>query len=80
MECCVGSLSPGSNPCLSEKDDDDDTERSESIPSVFNDMISANSNNNSRTSGWTTSDDEVDAMDEGNEGSSFNLSFIIRLL
>ncbi|GJU08415.1 RNA-directed DNA polymerase, eukaryota [Tanacetum coccineum] len=46
------------NPCLSERDDDDDTERSESIPSVFNDMISTNSSNNSHTSGWTTSDDE----------------------
>ncbi|PWA93909.1 Protein phosphatase inhibitor 2 (IPP-2) [Artemisia annua] len=68
-----GSLSPVSNPCLSEKDDDD-TERSESIPSVFNDMISANCNNNSRASGWTTSDDEVDAMDEDNEGSEIGRS------
>ncbi|GJU30080.1 hypothetical protein Tco_1173669 [Tanacetum coccineum] len=54
----LGSLFPVRNPCLSERDDDDDTERSESIPSVFNDMISTNSSNNSHTSGWTTSDDE----------------------
>ncbi|GJR13291.1 hypothetical protein Tco_0795943 [Tanacetum coccineum] len=55
------------NSCLSERDDDDDTELSESIPLVFNDMIFENSNNNSHTFCWTISDNEAYAMDEDNE-------------
>ncbi|GJU88127.1 hypothetical protein Tco_1300550 [Tanacetum coccineum] len=64
------------NSCLSERDDDDDTELSESIPLVFNDMIFENSNNNSHTFCWTISDNEAYDMDEDNEGSSSNLCLV----
>ncbi|KAL8192750.1 hypothetical protein R6Q57_027198 [Mikania cordata] len=57
-----GSLSPLRSPCFSERDD-------ETVRSVFNDMVS--SNNSQQPSGWTSSEDELDAMDEeDNEGRS----------
>ncbi|KAK1409151.1 hypothetical protein QVD17_35676 [Tagetes erecta] len=56
-----GSLSPVRSPCSSERDND--TGRS-----VFNDMVS--SNNLKQPSGWTSSEDEPDAMDEDSEGRS----------
>ncbi|KAJ9539655.1 hypothetical protein OSB04_026161 [Centaurea solstitialis] len=45
----------------------------DSVPSAFNDIISSNSNNNSHPSGWTSSEEDADAMDEDDEGrtSSF---------
>lgn len=75
---CVGSLSPVRSPFFSERDND--TGRS-----VFNDMVS--SNNLKQPSGWTSSEDEPDAMDEDTEGFSryplshhvFNQLFLITL-
>ncbi|GKB88271.1 putative reverse transcriptase domain-containing protein, partial [Tanacetum coccineum] len=61
-----GSMSPVRKSCLSEKDNHD-TKCFESILWLRNDMVSANSNYNPRNSGWTTSDDEADHMDEDNE-------------
>ncbi|XP_024970843.1 protein phosphatase inhibitor 2-like [Cynara cardunculus var. scolymus] len=58
-----GSLSPVRNPCFSERDDD-------TVPSAFNDIISSNSNHNSHPSGWTSSEEEADVMDEDDEGRS----------
>ncbi|KAI7731948.1 hypothetical protein M8C21_008960 [Ambrosia artemisiifolia] len=56
-----GSLSPVRSP-FTEKDD-------ETMRSVFNDMVS--SNNSQQASGWTSSEDEPDAMDEeDSEGRS----------
>ncbi|KAK9060890.1 hypothetical protein SSX86_018070 [Deinandra increscens subsp. villosa] len=56
-----GSLSPQRSPSSSERDD-------ENVHSVFNDMVS---NNSQQLSGWTSSEDEPDAMDEeDNEGRS----------
>nr|XP_043635031.1 protein phosphatase inhibitor 2-like [Erigeron canadensis] len=60
-----GSLSPERNSSFCEPDDE--CMRSEANPSVFNDMISSNSN---ITSGWSSSEDDADAMDEDNEGRS----------
>ncbi|KAD7480433.1 hypothetical protein E3N88_03569 [Mikania micrantha] len=60
-----GSLSPLRSPCFSERDD-------ETARSVFNDMVS--SNNSQQPSGWTSSEDELDAMDEeDDEGFFFTL-------
>ncbi|KAL9997618.1 putative protein phosphatase inhibitor 2 (IPP-2) [Helianthus debilis subsp. tardiflorus] len=55
-----GSLSPVRSP-FAERDD-------ETVRSVFNDMVS--SNNSHQPSGWTSSEDEPDAMDEDSEGRS----------
>ncbi|KAI3800167.1 hypothetical protein L1987_35477 [Smallanthus sonchifolius] len=56
-----GSLSPVRSP-FSERDD-------ENVHSVFNDMVS--SDNSQQLSGWTSSEDEPDTMDEeDNEGRS----------
>lgn len=60
------------NPGLS--DVEDDSVRSETRSSVFNDMVSSNTNDNLHHSGWTSSEDNPDAMDEDNEGSSRSLS------
>ncbi|GKA54588.1 retrotransposable element Tf2 [Tanacetum coccineum] len=65
-----GAMSPVRKSCLSEKDDHD-TKCFESILLFHNDMVSENINNKNRcNSGWTTSNDEADLMDEDNEGSS----------
>ncbi|KAJ0816074.1 putative protein phosphatase inhibitor 2 (IPP-2) [Helianthus annuus] len=55
-----GSLSPVRSP-FAERDD-------ETVRSVFNDMVS--SDNSQQPSGWTSSEDEPDAMDEDSEGRS----------
>ncbi|KAL9993367.1 putative protein phosphatase inhibitor 2 (IPP-2) [Helianthus debilis subsp. tardiflorus] len=57
-----GSLSPVRSPCISKRDD-------ETVHSVFNDMVSSNSDNSSQlASRWTSY--EADAMDEDNAGRS----------
>ncbi|XP_035831336.1 protein phosphatase inhibitor 2-like isoform X2 [Helianthus annuus] len=59
---CVGSLSPVRSPCISKTDD-------ETVHSVFNDMVSSDSDNSSQLpSRWTSL--EADAMDEDNAGRS----------
>ncbi|XP_071734288.1 protein phosphatase inhibitor 2-like isoform X2 [Rutidosis leptorrhynchoides] len=70
-----GSLSPVRNPSFSEQDEDE-TMRSKANASVFNDMVSSNSNNN--TSVWASSEDDADAMDEDNEGSSHTFYYSSR--
>ncbi|KAJ0909896.1 hypothetical protein HanRHA438_Chr07g0326461 [Helianthus annuus] len=57
---CVGSLSPVRSPCISKTDD-------ETVHSVFNDMVSSNSDNSSQLpSRWASY--EADAMDEDDAG------------
>ncbi|MFS7911992.1 putative protein phosphatase inhibitor 2 (IPP-2) [Helianthus anomalus] len=54
------SLSPVRSPCISKRDD-------ETVHSVFNDMVSSNSDNSSQLpSRWTSL--EADAMDEDHAG------------
>jgi len=68
----VGSLS---SPWDSFEEANGDTIHSEVVSSGLSDMASS-SGNNSRQSGWTSSEDEADIMDQDDEGLVLSVLYV----